>query len=96
MKEETKEKLYKKTFEHFKNDFDLENDDSGFKFSFAFALREICNLYHDGMFSELYILGSALSIEWRFDSPYETYDENDIEQKECYEFFLDEFNLRDI
>jgi len=88
------EELYSEAFETFKSDFDLEHDDIGFKFSFAFALREICNLYHGGMWSELYILSSALSLEWQFESPYESYDGEDVEQKEVYEWLKDKFDLK--
>lgn len=74
--------------------WDEYEGDKGLKFSFAFALLKICSECHDGMGSHLYALMSALSLEWDFEPNCACYDEDDCEQKECFEFLLDELEVR--
>lgn len=66
------------------------------KFSFAFALNKICNECHGGMGSELYALSSALYLEWDFNPGMSDYDEEDYEQVECFEWLLDELEVREL
>lgn len=83
------EELYSKA-----KDVILEDgDDSCFKFSFAFALQKICSECHGGMYSTLYALMSALSLEWQFSMGMEEFNLDDPEQSACFEWLKKELDV---
>jgi hypothetical protein len=75
---------------------EYDDDDSCYKFDFAFALQKICSECHSGQWSELYALMSALSLEWQFNMGMETFDEDNPDQMACFEWLKDKLKVRDL
>ena len=88
------DELYDKVkTEIFPNHDDGSGDTSQFKFDFAFALLAFCCDWHSGMMSDLYVLMSALTLEWRFEANRSWYDEDNFCQKEIYDWLSNEFDV---
>lgn len=78
--------LLDETYEEAKEKFCVDDDDSLFKFDFAFALLAFCNDWHDGMSSTLYGLSSALTLEWQFDCGMDYMAKDNEEQNRIYQW----------